>query len=101
MFWGWKKEVKVVDCPGLVCPSLVGLELQVSGPATAGLPAEPCRPSLAVRLLVLHTYTVYFAHRLLGSITYLSDPFDVCMYLLCGKPSPYRDNLPCATSAEG
>lgn len=29
MFWGWKKDVKVVDCPGLVCPSLVGLEIQV------------------------------------------------------------------------
>lgn len=28
MFWGWKKEVKIVDCPGLVCPSLVGLEIQ-------------------------------------------------------------------------
>jgi hypothetical protein len=28
MFWGPKKEVKFVDCPGLVCPSLVGLELQ-------------------------------------------------------------------------
>lgn len=28
MFWGWKKQVKIVDCPGLVCPSLVGLEIQ-------------------------------------------------------------------------
>jgi hypothetical protein len=28
MFWGWKKELKIVDCPGLVCPSLVGLEIQ-------------------------------------------------------------------------
>jgi hypothetical protein len=28
MFWGWKKEVKIVDCPGLVCPSLAGMELQ-------------------------------------------------------------------------
>jgi hypothetical protein len=28
LFWGWKRDVKVVDCPGLVCPSLVGLEVQ-------------------------------------------------------------------------
>ncbi|WVQ86042.1 hypothetical protein IAT38_008210 [Cryptococcus sp. DSM 104549] len=28
MFWGDKKEVRFVDCPGLVCPSLVGLEVQ-------------------------------------------------------------------------
>lgn len=28
MFWGPKKEIKVVDCPGLVCPSLAGLEIQ-------------------------------------------------------------------------
>ncbi|WWC72532.1 uncharacterized protein I206_106494 [Kwoniella pini CBS 10737] len=28
MFWGSKKEVRFVDCPGLVCPSLVGLEIQ-------------------------------------------------------------------------
>ncbi|WVR08573.1 hypothetical protein IAU60_005628 [Kwoniella sp. DSM 27419] len=28
MFWGDKKEIRVVDCPGLVCPSLVGLEIQ-------------------------------------------------------------------------
>jgi hypothetical protein len=30
MYWGDKKEIKMVDCPGLVCPSLVGLEMQVS-----------------------------------------------------------------------
>ncbi|KAK4688597.1 large subunit GTPase 1, partial [Tremellales sp. Uapishka_1] len=29
MFWGYKKEIKIVDCPGLVCPSLVGVDLQV------------------------------------------------------------------------
>ncbi|OCF54772.1 hypothetical protein L486_07908 [Kwoniella mangroviensis CBS 10435] len=28
MFWGSKKEIRFVDCPGLVCPSLVGLEIQ-------------------------------------------------------------------------
>ncbi|WVF68041.1 hypothetical protein IAT40_002803 [Kwoniella sp. CBS 6097] len=28
LFWGDKKEIRVVDCPGLVCPSLVGLEVQ-------------------------------------------------------------------------
>ncbi|WWC92251.1 uncharacterized protein L201_007205 [Kwoniella dendrophila CBS 6074] len=28
MFWGPKKEIRFVDCPGLVCPSLVGLEIQ-------------------------------------------------------------------------
>ncbi|WRT70647.1 uncharacterized protein IL334_007645 [Kwoniella shivajii] len=28
MFWGTKKEIRIVDCPGLVCPSLVGLEIQ-------------------------------------------------------------------------
>ncbi|WWC65102.1 uncharacterized protein I303_107716 [Kwoniella dejecticola CBS 10117] len=28
IFWGSKKEVRFVDCPGLVCPSLVGLEIQ-------------------------------------------------------------------------
>jgi ribosome biogenesis GTPase A len=28
MFWGDKKQVKLVDCPGLVCPSLIGLEIQ-------------------------------------------------------------------------
>jgi hypothetical protein len=38
MFWGWKKEVKVVDCPGLVCPSLVGMELQ----ALAGSRSSIC-----------------------------------------------------------
>ena len=29
MFWGEKKEVLFADSPGLVCPSLVGVELQV------------------------------------------------------------------------
>ncbi|WVQ95598.1 hypothetical protein IAU59_002695 [Kwoniella sp. CBS 9459] len=28
LLWGDKKEIRVVDCPGLVCPSLVGLEIQ-------------------------------------------------------------------------
>ena len=28
LFWGWKRQVKIVDCPGLVCPSLVGMEIQ-------------------------------------------------------------------------
>jgi len=29
MLWGARREVKIVDCPGLVCPSLVPMELQV------------------------------------------------------------------------
>nr|ACZ80644.1 putative YlqF-like GTPase protein [Cryptococcus depauperatus] len=28
MLWGAKREVKIVDCPGLVCPSLAGSEIQ-------------------------------------------------------------------------
>ncbi|OCF43640.1 hypothetical protein I317_02532 [Kwoniella heveanensis CBS 569] len=28
LLWGDKKDIRVVDCPGLVCPSLVGLEIQ-------------------------------------------------------------------------
>lgn len=38
MFWGDKKEVKLVDCPGLVCPSLVGLEIQALAGSTSILP---------------------------------------------------------------
>ncbi|CAK9781736.1 P-loop containing nucleoside triphosphate hydrolase protein [Cutaneotrichosporon oleaginosum] len=28
MLWGERREVRIVDCPGLVCPSLVPMELQ-------------------------------------------------------------------------
>lgn len=28
ILWGSKREIKIVDCPGLVCPSLVPMELQ-------------------------------------------------------------------------
>ncbi|BEI85717.1 hypothetical protein CcaverHIS002_0600040 [Cutaneotrichosporon cavernicola] len=28
MLWGQRREVRIVDCPGLVCPSLVPMELQ-------------------------------------------------------------------------
>lgn len=28
MLWGDRREVRIVDCPGLVCPSLVPMELQ-------------------------------------------------------------------------
>lgn len=28
IFWGARREIKIVDCPGLVCPSLVPMELQ-------------------------------------------------------------------------
>ncbi|ODN99483.1 GTPase [Cryptococcus wingfieldii CBS 7118] len=42
MFWGSKKEVKIVDCPGLVCPSLAGLEVQ----ALAGIIPISQIPSL-------------------------------------------------------
>lgn len=28
ILWGARREVKIVDCPGLVCPSLVPMELQ-------------------------------------------------------------------------
>jgi ribosome biogenesis GTPase A len=28
ILWGPKREVRIVDCPGLVCPSLVPMELQ-------------------------------------------------------------------------
>lgn len=34
MFWGPKKEIKIVDCPGLVCPSLAGLEIQAMAGST-------------------------------------------------------------------
>ena len=36
LFWGWKREVKIVDCPGLVCPSLVGMEIQALCGSTSG-----------------------------------------------------------------
>nr|KIR48345.1 GTPase [Cryptococcus bacillisporus CA1280] len=42
MFWGPKKEIKIVDCPGLVCPSLAGLEIQ----AMAGIIPISQIPSL-------------------------------------------------------
>ncbi|OWZ64338.1 hypothetical protein AYX14_02930 [Cryptococcus neoformans] len=42
MFWGPKKEIKIVDCPGLVCPSLAGLEIQ----AMAGIIPIAQIPSL-------------------------------------------------------
>lgn len=29
IFWGARREIKLVDCPGLVCPSLIPMELQV------------------------------------------------------------------------
>ncbi|KAK8850508.1 hypothetical protein IAR55_004426 [Kwoniella newhampshirensis] len=52
MFWGGKKEVKIVDCPGLVCPSLVGLEIQ----ALAGIIPISQIPSLpaCIHFAALH-----------------------------------------------
>lgn len=58
MFWGWKHEVKVVDCPGLVCPSLVGLELQVRSSQTEESKADYRRLLLAVRTATYNRYIV-------------------------------------------
>ena len=57
IFWGQKKEVKFVDCPGLVCPSLVSFELQAlcgskSSPSPCILPSSDTQscPYLKSRL---------------------------------------------------
>jgi len=38
----------MVDCPGLVCPSLVGLEMQVSSPFLIQVVRSNVRPWQAV-----------------------------------------------------
>lgn len=40
IFWGSNKDVKIVDCPGLVCPSLVPMEIQsiAGGKCSLGVP---------------------------------------------------------------
>nr|XP_019051132.1 hypothetical protein I302_01581 [Kwoniella bestiolae CBS 10118]OCF30062.1 hypothetical protein I302_01581 [Kwoniella bestiolae CBS 10118] len=61
MFWGPKKEIRFVDCPGLVCPSLVGLEIQALAATIpiaqiASLPA--CITFCAQRLPLEHIFKI-------------------------------------------
>ncbi|KAL1409274.1 hypothetical protein Q8F55_006107 [Vanrija albida] len=55
MLWGARREVRIVDCPGLVCPSLVPMELQaMSGILSiAQIPSLPACISFAARFLPL------------------------------------------------
>lgn len=99
MFWGWKKEVKIVDCPGLVCPSLVGLELQVR-PVLAECALlrhrrlqEVCHPTdlKAFRGYIspnrYHAKSV--SHMLIASAADLANPFDARLHTLrCNLASP-------------
>lgn len=78
MFWGAKREVKLVDCPGLVCPSLVGLEIQ----------------ALAGSEFLLYRST----QGLMTSLAHLTDSFLTRLYLLCGSTRTTRADLPNTSS---
>lgn len=67
MLWGQRREVRIVDCPGLVCPSLVPMELQALSGGTcvkalvadsavlpiAQIPSLPACVAFAVKYLPL------------------------------------------------
>ncbi|GMK56024.1 hypothetical protein CspeluHIS016_0210800 [Cutaneotrichosporon spelunceum] len=55
MLWGQRREVRIVDCPGLVCPSLVPMELQaLSGILPiAQIPSLPACIAFAAKYLPL------------------------------------------------
>lgn len=56
ILWGPARDIKIIDCPGLVCPSLVPMELQAMAgskwfcwcPADAASPAHLADPIAAV-----------------------------------------------------
>lgn len=75
IFWGSNRDIKIVDCPGLVCPSLVPMEIQ----AIAGGKSPRC--------------SYYRPVQADGSPAHRADPQSAELHPLCWQPPAARDHL--------
>ena len=87
MYWGDKKEIKMVDCPGLVCPSLVGLEMQVSFFDLLG-----CQLTSGAGRQYVERHSCHV--KLTASPADLANPFIASVHSPHGPDPPSRGDLP-------
>lgn len=92
ILWGSAREVKIVDCPGLVCPSPVPMELQaMAGSESACAQTWPA-PEAGGLLNVGDAHT---------SPPDLADSVSARMHVLRRAPHATRRSLPCPTAEAG